>query len=191
MSGRLSLPLCVIGTVLACALIGTRPSAAQDPCKLDDPPPPPECYSVSVTPKGAVTAVRVANTEEYSEDFTVQNTGNADTYRISCQGTGNVTCTRTSASSVTDFSATVSAFYTVGASGNGTLTLTATGSNASDAGWYSVPIQSFSVSVTPDGGTQPTRTPNTGGYTATFTVPNTGSGSDSYSFGCTGSSNGT
>src|SRR5205809_4305651 len=129
MSGRLSLPLCVIGTVLACALIGTRPSAAQDPCTLDDPPPPPECYGVSVTPKGDVSATRVANTGGYPEAFTFQNTGNADTHTITCQGSGNVTCTGTSVSSVTSLSATVDAYYSVGAPGTGTLTLTATGSN--------------------------------------------------------------
>jgi len=85
--------------------------------------------------------------------------------------------------------ATVVATYSVGAPGMGTLTVSASGANASDGGWVTVPVQSFGVAVTPDGGAAPTRVPNTGGYTAVFTVQNTGSGSESFTFACTGAAN--
>src|SRR6266571_6898181 len=78
--------------------------------------------------------------------------------------------------------------YSVGAPGTGTLTLTASGTNASDPGSYSVPIVSYGVSVTPDGATAATRTANTGGYSESFTVTNTGSASNTFSFGCSGAS---
>lgn len=49
-----------------------------------------------------------------------------------------------------------------------------------------VPVwaQSGSVTVTPDGQTTPDRPPNTGGYTANFTVTNTGSAPDSFWISC-------
>ncbi len=181
----------VLLTGLALTLSAPAPAFAQDPCRQDDPPPPPECWSVSVTPQGGVTATRSANSGGYSELFVVQNTGLFDTYTITCAGSANVTCTGVSPNSV-DGSATVTAFYSVGGPGDGTLTVCATGSNASDCGWVTVPVQSFNVAVTPDGGaggTTPTRVPNTGGYTGDFTVQNTGSGSETYTFTCTSSAN--
>ncbi len=48
---------------------------------------------------------------------------------------------------------------------------------------------SFGVSVTPDGGSQPVRASQTGGYTVTFTVTNEGTVTDGYGITCRGSSN--
>src|SRR5207302_7922830 len=102
--------------VCTLALVLTPGSAAgvQDPCTQINPPPPPSCYGVSVTPKGDTTATLRANTGGYSAIFAVQRTGNIETYTIGCQGSGNITCTGVSPSSVSDF-ANVGATYSVGA----------------------------------------------------------------------------
>jgi len=106
-------------------------------------------YGVAVTPDGTIAPQRPANTSGYSENFTVQNTGTAqNTYSLSCGGSSNLTCTGLTidgspASSVSlagDSSKTVVGSYNVGAVGTGTLSLTATGTNASDGGSYSVPV---------------------------------------------------
>src|SRR5206468_2720861 len=83
-----------------------------------------------------------------TQAFFVQRTGNPETYAIGCQGSGNVTCTGVSPTSVSD-AATVVATYSVGAPGMGTLTVSASGANASDGGWVTVPVQSFGVARTP------------------------------------------
>jgi RHS repeat-associated protein len=187
-----SIPLGFVAAALPLALIVLpRPAMAQNPCEMDDPPPPPECYSVSVTPKGGMEPMRPANSGGHSASFTVLNTGNPDTYTIDCFGSANVTCTGWSPAAVSG-GATVTVFYSVGGGGVGTLTICATGTFASDCGWYDVPVQSFGVSVTPDGGpsgTAPTRVPNTGGHTAVFSVQNTGSGPETWTLACTGSAN--
>ncbi len=106
-------------------------------------------YGVAVTPDGATTPQRIAGSSGYSENFTVQNTGTAqNTYNLSCPNSANVTCTGltihgNSVSSVTlasGISDTVVASYNVGAEGTWTLSLTATGTNASDPGSYQVPV---------------------------------------------------
>src|SRR6266487_2659883 len=80
---------------LACGLT-PGPLAAQQPGPLGPPPP----YGVQVTPDGATTASRIANTGGYSDSFTVFNSGlNEDTYQIACSGSTNVTCTGTNKSS--------------------------------------------------------------------------------------------
>jgi RHS repeat-associated protein len=147
-------------------------------------------YGVAVTPDGATSATRTANTGGHSETFTVQNTGSAsNTYSFSCSGAGGVTC-GTAPGNVTlgaGAQTTVSMPYSVGAPGTGTLTLTASGTNASDPGSYSVPIVSYGVAVTPDGATTASRAPNSSGYSESFTVQNTGSASNTYSFACSAS----
>jgi len=105
---------------------------------------------VAVTPHGATGPQRIAGSSGNSENFTVQNTGTAqNTYNLSCPNSANVTCTGltihgNSVSSVTlagGNSDTVVASYNVGAAvGTWTLSLTATGTNASDAGSYQVPV---------------------------------------------------
>src|SRR5437879_4518728 len=160
---RLSLSL----TCLICGLLRFSTPArasAQDPCFLDDPPPPSNCFMVSVTPNSATTRARPANSGGFSETFTVENTGlEGDTYTITCASSGNVTCTGTSTSSVTLFyggSTSVSASYSVGAVGSGGLTLTARGTTgASSTGGYTVPISA-------DGNTPPTvsLTPHNASY---------------------------
>src|SRR5260221_576379 len=76
--------------------------------------------------------------------------------------------------------------YSVGAPGMGTLSLLASGPGGSATGNYGVPIVSYGVAVTPDGGTATTRTPNTGGYSESFTIQNTGSANNTFSFTCNG-----
>ncbi|HEX7051878.1 MAG TPA: DUF6443 domain-containing protein, partial [Longimicrobiales bacterium] len=147
-------------------------------------------YGVSVTPDGSTAPTRKANTGGYSQTFTIKNTGEtSNTYTFTCTGSGGVIC-GTAPSPVTlapDSSTTRTQSYSVGAPGTGKLTLTATGSNASNSGYYNVPIVSYGVSVTPDGTTTPTRKANTGGYSQTFTIKNTGSTSNTFTFTCTGS----
>ncbi|PYP63771.1 MAG: hypothetical protein DMD37_05130 [Gemmatimonadetes bacterium] len=106
-------------------------------------------YGVAVTPDGATTPQRPANTSGYSENFTVQNTGTGqDNYSLSCGGSANVTCTGLTIDGVPASSVnlvggalkTVVASYNVGAVGTGTLSLTATGTYASDGGSFTVPV---------------------------------------------------
>jgi RHS repeat-associated protein len=168
--------------------------AAQDPCMQDDPPPPPECWMVDVSPDGGTAGPHPANTGGYSVSFTVTNVGlNPDGYSISCWGSSGVTCTGTSVSSVTLWpwdAATVTAFYSVGPPGTGTLTLSAwSGSGAYDEGYFTVTIGGYSVAVTPDGGTEPTRPANSSGHTASFTVQNVGTLPDTYTITCGGTVN--
>jgi RHS repeat-associated protein len=100
-------------------------------------------FQVAVAPDGATAQQRLANTTGYSETFTVQNTGTGqDTYTFTCAGAGQVTCTGVNPSTVSltaSASTTVTASYSVGFYGTGTLKLTASGI-ASDTGWYTVPV---------------------------------------------------
>ncbi len=121
--------------------------------------PPGGGGSVSVTPDGATTPDRIANTDDHSEDFTVKNTGSGtDTFFISCGGSSNVTCTGVSPSQVTlgaNQSTTVTADYDVGAVGTGNLDVTAFSEDtfAEDNGDYNVPVISAlavpEVDITP------------------------------------------
>lgn len=101
-------------------------------------------YGVEVTPKGATAPTRTANTGGHSESFDVQNTGSVtNTFSFACAGATGVSCGTPLPSPVTLASqamTSVSMPYSVGAAGTGTLTLTATGTNASDDGYYTVPI---------------------------------------------------
>ncbi len=151
------------------------------------------CYAVSVTPDGSTTPQRVVNTSGYTASFTVKNTGyNGDTFSFTCSGSGGVTCTARTPTSKTLLSGattTVTATYSTGSvTGTGTLTLTATGASgqSSDNGYYSVPIGSYGVAVTPDGAPAANRTANTSGYSETFTVTNSGTIQNTYTLSCTG-----
>lgn len=114
-----------------------------------------QTYGVTVTPDGGTTPVRQAYTsggpfgQAYFAGFVVKNTGSTtNVYSLTCTSSSNVTCTslrigNTVVQSVTLFpsqTATVNAYYSVGTPGTGTLTLHAAGTNASDSGWYSVPV---------------------------------------------------
>lgn len=147
-------------------------------------------YGVSTTPDEGTAPTRTANTGGHSQSFTVVNMGSeANTFSFTCSGVGGVTCGTVPAPVTVagdNSQAAVSMPYSVGTPGTGTLTLTASGTNASDAGSYSVPIVSYGVAVTPDVGAAPTRTANTGGHSQTFTVTNTGSAANTFSFSCSG-----
>jgi RHS repeat-associated protein len=189
--GRCAFRSAVAVLAFAFSLATPRVAAAQDPCELDDPPPPPECFGApSVDPDGGTAGPRTAHTGGHTAVFTVSNVGFAATsFQMSCAGSGGVTCTGISPGSVLNpgASETITVSYSVGAPGTGTLSLTASTSNGAwDDGWFSIQIVSYGVTVVPDGGTAPTRTANTGGYSESFTVTNTGSASNTYSFSCSG-----
>jgi len=149
-------------------------------------------YGVVVTPDGSGATVRRANTSGYSQVFTVQNTGSGNNiYTLTCNGSSNITCTSLSQTSVslgTLASTDVTAFYSVGVEGLGTLSLTAVGTNAMDGGSWSVPVEQYLVAVTPDGTATPIR-PTSSSWSETFTVRNNGTAvtgpmSDTYTFTC-------
>jgi len=93
---------------------------------------------VAVTPDSAATLPHSSQTGGYYAIFTVANRDTAtDTYALTCTSSTNVTCTRISLGSVTLATGkdTVdTAFYSLGAAGAGSLTLTATGSRGNDNG---------------------------------------------------------
>jgi RHS repeat-associated protein len=149
--------------------------------------------TAAVTPDAGTAVNRLTNTGPYSEMFTVKNNGTTlTTFTVTCSGSSNVTCTGVSPSSVqlaggaqiTDATAT----YSVGATGSGTLTLTATGGVGSDNGSYSVPVISYGVAVTPDSGEALLHHPNVYGG-VTFTVKNTGTQIDTFDFSCAATGN--
>ena len=116
-----------------------------------DVTPPPGCYMVAVDPHGGTTPPRPPNSGGYSEVFTVTNTGSqSDGYTFTCAGSANVSCTGVSPSSVflnSLQSTTVTAFYSVGTVGDGTVSLTASGTFDSDQGWYTIPVGTYGVAV--------------------------------------------
>ncbi len=110
-------------------------------------------YSVSVTPHGGTAPNVPAYTNGYSADFTVTNTGSAaDNYNISCFGTTNVTCTGTTAGQISlnaGASTLVTAYYSVGDPGAGTISLTASSlsQDASDVGTYTFTVTGPKITI--------------------------------------------
>jgi RHS repeat-associated protein len=100
-------------------------------------------YAVSVTPDGGTAPDRSATTGGYTASFTIANTGQlTDTYYLSCSSVTPVTCDGLSQSQVTVLPAKyghVTASYSVGNPGTGSLTLHVNG-EASDVGSYSVHV---------------------------------------------------
>jgi len=117
--------------------------------------PPP---GVAVTPDGSLSATRLAQHDQYSEIFTVTNTGGgSNTYTMACTGTSGVTCvgapTPSSVPLAAGAWATVTANYSVGAPGMGRLKVTATGTVGQvvvDSGTFLVPIVLRAVAVRPE-----------------------------------------
>lgn len=100
-------------------------------------------YGVAVTPDAQVTPTRFSGAGGYSETFWVQNTGStSNTYTFACSSTGGIVCGTPPAALplANGVQAQVSMPYTTGVAGTGTLTLTATGTNASDPGSYTIPV---------------------------------------------------
>ncbi|MGH7537062.1 MAG: hypothetical protein ACREMF_00380, partial [Gemmatimonadales bacterium] len=146
-------------------------------------------YAVSVTPDGAA-AQWPWNSTGRTFVFTVSNVGSCDdTYSINVTKTGTITAASANPISVfllagTQTSVTVT--YSVGTAPSGLITLTATGSFAvNDNGTLNV--TTFNpVAVTPDGGTAPSRTPNTTGHVEVFTITNAGATQLTLTLTCAG-----
>lgn len=121
------------------------PAAQEPPCEEDCPPPPPPLYGVEVL--GGAQLAQSTNTSGHSAQFEVENIGTSTaTISLACEPvSANVTCTGVSPTSVvlTSFhSAMVTAYYNVGAIGNGTLRIRATiASQTSAVGSHSVLVQ--------------------------------------------------
>ena len=121
-------------------LAGAAPLAAQDALLAN---------SVTVTPQETTTPSRAPNTAGHTGVFTVVNgTGATDTYEITCGQTGPVTCTAVDiqGGGSNEFMTltpqqqkSVTVTYSVGATGVGTLTLSAAGVT-SDEGASTVPV---------------------------------------------------
>jgi len=116
-------------------------------------------YSVTVTPDGGSGSAGRAYSSGHSVTFVVKNTGNTfDTYTITCSAT-RATCTGTSLSSVTldpNESSEIDAYFTNGAPGTETISLTASSTHASDDGTYNLTVDpAVAVSMAPySGGTR-------------------------------------
>lgn len=98
-------------------------------------------YAVAVTPDGGTGGATLGTTGDIVR-FTVQNTGTiANAFSFATTTTGNASAPGVSPSSATipaGSSITVNAIYNFGASGSGTVKLTATGPNASDIGTVTI-----------------------------------------------------
>ena len=118
------------------------PASQEPPCEEDCPPP---LYGVGVL--GGAQITQQTNTTGHSAEFEVENIGTATaTIVLTCEPvSANVTCTSVSPSSVvlTSFhSANVTAYYNVGAIGNGTLRIKATiPSRTSAVGSHTIIVQ--------------------------------------------------
>jgi RHS repeat-associated protein len=110
---------------------------------------------VSVTPDGASSPIRAANTGGYTAQFTVQNLGTGSgntTYTLTCSAVAPVNCGTSNLGTVTldrGTSTSVNVSYYVGAAGvtPGTLTLTASATGVSDNGWYSILVPGAAPAV--------------------------------------------
>lgn len=189
------------GIVFSGALQGQAQPKAKRPPERRDPHTfictPPACfYGVSVTPDNATAQPRVANTNGYTEVFTVTNTGNQiDGYQLTCSVTGNLTCAGISpsgAGGVPGQSTAVTVTYNTGLAGTGVLTLKAKSNGdatKSNTGTYNVSIAVYGAVVTPDGTVATTRPPNSSGYSESFSIRNSGTGSNTYALSCAGATN--
>jgi RHS repeat-associated protein len=144
--------------------------------------------SITVNPfSGSQQAL--ANTAGQTAAFSVtNNSGVSQVINLNpCSRSGAVTSCSSPASVFVQqaMTAPVNVTFATGAPGSGTLHLQLA-SGASTAFIAVTVIAGNSVTVTPDGTTAPMRTPNTGGYSAAFTVTNTGTSSNTLSFSCVG-----
>lgn len=143
-------------------------------------------YTVTVTPDGA--AIRAEPNTGGTLTFTVANSSaSSQTYTLSRPCDGTVTCPTQSPSSVTvgaNSSEPVTVYYSVGAGGTtGNVRLTAARSgyaSDTDDGSAAVTVNSYTVAVTPDGGSSARTAP--GSYVETFTVQNLGNQAATYNF---------
>jgi RHS repeat-associated protein len=147
---RLLAPLASLACVLLLAAALAPLAAAQNPLPRGGVQPmaqrPPTNYAVSVTPDGGSAPQRPQNSGPYLTTFAVTNTGALDDeFQITCTGLAPVTCNSVSPSYLalgSGQSADVEAWYSVGAGGQGRVTVRAMGQTAdeTDTGYRIVPV---------------------------------------------------
>jgi RHS repeat-associated protein len=148
-------------------------------------------FALSVTPKGAALSAPWY-TNALTAGFTVKNNGTCtDSVNASAAVGGPLSVALVSPNYfglAPGAQTTVWVTYNTSLQGSATLTLTAVGLGNSDNGSYNVTIGvGYRAVVTPQGTTTPTRSANTSGYTATFTVQNVGYYTDTLNTSaCTG-----
>jgi RHS repeat-associated protein len=150
-------------------------------CRIGDP----SCFPrPSVTPDGLAVTVN-PGTNQYV--FNVRNSGGTGTLQLSasCQASSAVSGCSASQGQISlasGASTNITVTYTAASSGGtGTVTLTASGGGNSDNGSINVTVlspPSYTVAVTPDGGSAATE-PGTG-LSYFFTVQNTGNQTTTY-----------
>ena len=153
--------------------------------------------SVQVAPDNGThpdPTIRLANSTGNTVVFTVINNGTIDAqFTRTCTGLGtvsSVTCTTVGLIAAGD-SKSVTATFTVGAAGAGSVQLSVTSTNptgASGVGKWDETIVTGAAQVTPDGGAA-TQAPNQSGVSQAFTVTNLARAAGTYalSVSCTGS----
>jgi RHS repeat-associated protein len=153
---------------------------------------PSAVFTVQVDPDGEPKEAQAGAGNAVT--FTAENVGTGkDTYDFTCSTIGSESCVSVSPTGAVvapgDYVLVTVNFTAGGVGTSGTVKLRAAsriGTGATDDGSFSVSNVTFGVAVTPDGGTAPTRTANTGGHSEPFTVTNTGSASNTFSFTCSG-----
>jgi RHS repeat-associated protein len=125
--------------------------------------------------------------------FWLTNGSSSDQWFVlGCEHSGSVTSCTPPPNTTVPANATVAleVTYSTGPAGGGWISLWAVSPGDGDDGSYNVSVLlPYSVAVTPDGATVPTRLANTGGFSETFTITNTGYHGDTFTIGCIGSSN--
>ncbi|MGH7676523.1 MAG: RHS repeat-associated core domain-containing protein [Gemmatimonadales bacterium] len=148
-------------------------------------------FSVAVTPDFGFAPLRAPNTTGFSQVFTVRNSGTgADTYTLSCGATGAIYCGLPSPFTLTlpgGASGSVTVGYATGNGTGGRLRLFAASESASDSGWYTINVATYTVSVAPDDRTVlvPQLATN---WLQAFTIRHTGNATATYTLDvlCTG-----
>ncbi len=103
-----------------------------------------QTYGVAVSPDGTTTANKTIHMPGQTQVFKVINEGTAaQTFNFTCVGSSNITCTGLSTSSATingNAFLNVTATYSTGNEGSGSLTFTASGPQSTDQGTVTVPV---------------------------------------------------
>jgi len=168
---------------LATEICPTLPVGTSEPDGLNQ-------FALAVTPKGGVLTAPWYGSGQAS--FTVTNNGTCpDSVNATGRSAGPLSVASVSPNSfglAPGAQMTVWVTYNTSLQGSGTVSLMVIGNGNTDSGTYTVTIKvGYRAVVTPQGTPTPTRSANTNGYTAAFTVQNTGYYTDTLSTStCTG-----